>query len=86
MDAQFNFLLPILSLNSSPPGLMVAGLTGMFRLKQEIINIREHETFSRVEQYVTSTVRIIVIKMHEYLYYFAILVVYSFCATGLLFC
>lgn len=86
MDAQFNFLLPIISLRSSAPGLMVTGLTGIFRLKQEIISILEHETFSCVDECVTSTVRIIVIKMHEYLYYFAIVMVYSFCINGLLFC
>jgi hypothetical protein len=66
-----------MSLNSSSPEIMVTGLTEMFRLKQEIISIVEHETCSFVDQCVTTTVRIIVIKMHEYLYYFAILMLYS---------
>lgn len=77
MGAQFNFPLPIISLNSSSPEIMVTGLTEMFRLKQEIISIVEHETCSFVDQCVTTTVRIIIIKMHKYLYYFAILMLYS---------
>lgn len=61
------------SLNSLSTEIMVTGLTEMFRLKREIISIVEHETCSFVDQCVTTTVRIIV----EYLYYFAILILYS---------
>jgi hypothetical protein len=45
VGTQFNFPLTIISLNSSAPELMVTGLTGMFKMKQEIIGILEHETF-----------------------------------------
>lgn len=74
--AQFNFPSPIISLNYSVPEVMVTGVTGMFRMKQEIISILEHETFCCFYQCVPTTVRII-IKVHEYLYYFAILMLYS---------
>ena len=57
--------------------MMVTGLTRMFRLQQEIISILEHKTFSIGDQCVTTTGRTVVIKMHEYLYYYAILMVYS---------
>jgi hypothetical protein len=79
VGAQFNFPLPIISLNSSSPEIMVTGLTEIIRLKQEIISIVEHETCSFDDQCVTTTVRIIIIiiKMREYLYCLAVLILYS---------
>jgi hypothetical protein len=35
LGAQFNFSLPIVSLNSASPEVMVTGLTEMFRLEQD---------------------------------------------------